>query len=267
MDVATLTDAYAARVRALFGGEVPAALALEGRLAPGQWTLELGLPEWLGGAFGLDQPTRDALSVANALGLVAVRLRDDAADGELAGTDPQRAADLSARLLDAALEPYRARLAADSPFWPAVERWLADPTPGAPLKIPTFGICLMAERVDAWPVMEECLDHALSGLVLYDHAADWPADLAAGRENHFAAHLSAATAHDVRVALMITDRAIGYFDRMAADLTRGAELAASLEVGALSDHLRSLAARLRADGLALVAHYASVGERAAALFR
>lgn len=266
MDTASLSAAYEARVRALCDGELPSALVLAGRLAPEQWTLEWHLPWWVGRAFGLDEATAKELALANVLGLVAIRLRDDAADGELVGTDPDRAADLSARLLDAALEPYRARLAADSPFWPALDRLLADPTPGAPLKASALGVCLLAHRLDAWPQLEACLDHALLALVLYDHAADWPADLAAGRPNAFAAHLGAASAADVLVALMVGSRASAYFERIESEVAAAVDVAELLGVGALGQHLRALAARMRSDGLALLAHYSSLGDRAAVLF-
>jgi hypothetical protein len=269
MDVATLTAAYESRARTLLGIEVlPPAVRLSGRLAPEQWTLELYLPEWLGAAFGLDATTRDALSVANVLGLVAVRLRDDASDDELDATltGYSQSTELAGKLLDAALEPYRARLSPDSPFWPALERWLADPTPGAPLKVPAYAICLLADRLDAWPRLDECLDHALRALVLYDHAADWPADLAAGRTNHFADHLGSRSAAEVRVALMAGSEAGAYFDRIESELTAAADLADRLVVGALAGHLRALAVRLHSDGLALEAHYSSLGDRAAVLF-
>jgi hypothetical protein len=266
MDVATLSAAYEERVRALFGGELPKELRLAGRLAPEQWTLEWHLPWWVGRALGLDEGTAEELALANVLGVVAIRLRDDADDDELAGTDPGRAADLSARLLDAALEPYRRRLAADSPFWPSLERWLDDATPGAPLKAAMYGVCLLADRPAAWPELEQCLDHALAALVLYDHAVDWEADLPAGRPNHFAAHLGAGTADDVAVALMAGDRSAGYFERIESELAQASALADALGVGDLAGHLRALSARLRSDGLALQAHYSAVGDRAAVLF-
>lgn len=264
MDIASLSAAYAGRVRALLGGELPAALALTGRLAPQQWTLEWHLPWWLGRAFGLDEATAEELALANVLGLVAIRLRDDAADGELALASDE-AADFAARLLDAALEPYRARLGSDSPFWPELDRLLADPTPGAPLKASALGACLIADRADAWPALARCLDHALAALVLYDHAADWPADLPAGRPNLFAEHLGAPTAADVQVALMTGDGAAAYFGRVESELAEAVRLAEVLAVGALADHLRDLSTRLRSDGLALQAHYSRLGDRAAAL--
>ena len=178
------------------------------RIEPGRWTLEWNLPWWLGLAFGLDEDEATELVVGTVLGLASVRLQDDLADGDVPASERAAAIDLSATLYELALAPYRSRFPASSPFWDhlatTMAAWRAatdGATPrddrarneldesharlaarGAPLKVPAFAICLLTDRIDAYPILDRGLDHALTALVLYDHFGDWQADLAAAVE-------------------------------------------------------------------------------------
>lgn len=282
LDVAAVAAAYEVRARLICAGELPAPLQLRGRLAPERWRLEWHLPWWVGRSFGLDAARCFELSVSSVLGLAAVRLRDDIADAELDGADPAAAAAWSEGLLDAALETYRARVPDESEFWPFVASVLGPESPaapvsgsvsvsdgadlarrGAPLKVPAFAVCLLADRSDAFPFLARCLDHALTALVLYDHAADWEADLAAGRANAFA---DGRTREELLMGLLSGDVVRPYFARIATELARAADLADALAVGRLAQHVCDLARRFALDRDALAAHYAAVGDRAAALF-
>lgn len=282
LNVAAVAAAYEARARLICAGELPVPLQLRGRLAPERWRLEWHLPWWVGRSFGLDAALCLELSVSSVLGLAAVRLRDDIADGELDGADQAAAAAWSQALLDAALETYRARLPSGSEFWPFVASVLGPEGPaapvsrsvsvsdgsdlarrGAPLKVPAFAVCLLADRSDAFPSLARCLDHALTALVLYDHAADWEADLAAGRANAFA---NGRTREELLMGLLSGDVVRPYFARIATELARAAELADALAVGRLAQHICDLAERFALDSEALAAQYAAVGDRAAALF-
>ena len=279
LDVAAVAATYEARVRLICAGELPAPLLLRDRLAPERWTLEWRLPWWVGRSFGLDAALCLELSVSSVLGLAAIRLRDDVADGELDGTVPAAATAWSEMLLDAALETYRPRLPSSSEFWPFVTSVLGPASPaavgaeldgtdlasrGAPLKVPAFAVCRLAGRSEAFPSLERCLDHALTALVLYDHAADWEADLDAGRPNAFTG--PATTRPEALVALMSAGVVRPHFARIEAELAAAGTIAAELGIQPLAQHLRILADRFARDGLALEDHYGHLGERAAVLF-
>jgi hypothetical protein len=77
---------------------------------------------------------------------------------------------------------------APDPLSPEGKRLLAQR--GAPLKICCAGACLLADRAPQIDALETAVDHLLAAAVLLDHAADWPADLDAGRYNAFVAHAS-----------------------------------------------------------------------------
>ena len=62
---------------------------------------------------------------------------------------------------------------------------------GAPLKISVTGLCMLADAPRILEQLDGCLDHALTGMVLYDHFVDWREDVAAGRWNAFVEHVSA----------------------------------------------------------------------------
>jgi hypothetical protein len=266
LDQAAIAAGYASRVAALAGGRIPDALVLRDRLDPERWVLEWHLPWWAGRAFGLDPSTCAELCLGNVLGVAALRLRDDAADGELTGPAAKEAIDLADRLWEAALDPYRDRLGPDSPFWDALAATLAEGR-GAPLKASALAVCLLADRQDAYPVLGRCIDHALRALVLFDHAADWEADLLAGRPNELVSHIGAGGERaDVLVALMARDPLPAYLARVQRELAAAVELSDRLAIGALSKHLRKMARDMAAGGLAMREHYVALRDRAAALF-
>ncbi len=216
-DVAAVRSSW----NALLGGlPVPlraAAAGLLDEIATPRWALEWSLPRWLGEAFGLDPDSTLALVRSNVWGLAYFRLQDDFLDGELApvGSLPAPAASLVATALyQAWLFEYVRLFDGNSPFWPSLAeftaQWIAAAAGdapddglragddqallslagrGAPLKICCVAACLLAGK-PLPPELLAAVDHLLAAAVLVDHAADWPADLAAGRYNAFAAFVS-----------------------------------------------------------------------------
>lgn len=289
LDIAGMTAAYERRVREACPEHLDLALRLLQRLPPARWTLEWYLPWWLGEAFGVDREIAEEIVLSNLLGLGSIRLQDDLADGEVEAGEVAAAAALSAALYDAALVPYRARFDPGSPFWRHVESCMsdwraashgdADPhlaARGAPLKISGFAVCLLADRSDVYPTLERCLDHALEGLVLYDHIADWEADLDAGRWNAFVAAASSGPQVPeerdrhraaVLVAMMTTDVLAAEFGRVEGESLRAAACADKLKVPvpALAAHLRAFAADVNHRGTSFLEHYRGLGDRAARL--
>lgn len=68
---------------------VPAGRALLARISAGNWSLEWGLPLWLGEALGASDSVIADTVLFNAFGLGFVRLADDLSDGESPlGTEP-----------------------------------------------------------------------------------------------------------------------------------------------------------------------------------
>lgn len=302
LDIASVMAAYERRVREACPHHLPLALQLLERLQPARWTLEWYLPWWLGHAFGLDREIAREIVLSNLLGLGSIRLQDDLADSEVVAEDVAAAGTLGAALYEAALLSYRARFDPASPFWGHLESCMTEwraathgnaPSGssdvggsgdgdrrlagnGAPLKISAFAVCLLADRVDAFPPLDRCLDHALEALVLYDHVADWEADLEAGRWNAFVASVSsgpqvpeARERHRsaVLVAMMTTDAVAAHFARIEEGMLRAAALAETfgVPVPPLADHLREFAARVTEQGTAIQEHYRGLAERAARL--
>jgi hypothetical protein len=146
---------------------------------------------------------------------------------------------------------------------------------GAPLKVSAFAVCLLADRPDDYSPLAGCIDHALEALVLYDHLADWSADLAAGRPNAFVDHVCGASQVDgagesdvrslVQARLLSDEGLPSYLARIATELTAAATSAEELGIAALADHLRSLDERIGREGIALEAHYDEVGRRSTEL--
>jgi hypothetical protein len=258
------------------------------RIQPDRWTLEWSLPRWLGEAFGMDPEVIAEIVLSNVLGLGAIRLEDDLVDGDVPPVEVAGARVLGAALFDAAVRPYRAMFAADSPFWTELDRRMSEwraaarhdvgalAARGAPLQVSAYAVCLAAHRPEFYPALERCLDHALQALVLYDHAADWEADLDAGRWNAFVAAMVDApdlrAARErlgvaVRVALMTSDRAEAFFARVADQASRAAAAAGQLPVRVprLVDHLESWAAEVEHQGVAYRGRYLEFGDRAARL--
>jgi len=205
---------------------VPHGRRLLARIATPNWTLEWGLPRWLGDAFGLPPDGSAGLVLANVYGLAFVRLVDGLADGEGAGFEPAEAVLLAGAMHGLWVGQLREIVggAGEEPagrgstarFWRHCDetrtQWLQvllddrlPPVPfrayteadyrrlaarGAPLKVCCAAACLLAGREHDLPVLVDAIDQLLVGAVLLDHALDWPEDLAAGRSNAFVAYAS-----------------------------------------------------------------------------
>jgi hypothetical protein len=255
-------------------------------LTPPNWKLEWYLPWWLADVFQLDADVGSELVLSNVLGLVSIRLQDDLVDGDVAETDVTDAHRLATLLFEQALAAYRSLLPSMSPLWAFVGRsmseWRAGSSPdapqlssrAAPLRISAFGTCLLADRADTWPILDLCLDHALTGLVLYDQFCDWEHDLAAGRWNAFVA---AVSPHEQRPAdrernrsAMLTAMMTGsgvrtHFQRIHAEASASAALARDIGSAPLAEHLSDFGRRTHEQGEAIQAHYQGAGVRARAL--
>ena len=287
LDVAGVADAYERRLRETCPAHLPLAMRLLERLPPGRWTLEWYLPWWLGQAVGLDATPAREIVLSNVFGLGSVRLQDDLSDGEVAAEDDDDARTLAAAMYELALEPYRTWFDPVSPFWRHLDARMAawraasDGNPasaglaarGAPLHVSAVAVCLLTGRMDSYPPLESCLDHALEGLVLYDQVADWEADLDAGRWNAFVAASSpgpqveaARERHRAAtyVAMLTGDAVADYFGRIDDVLLRAAAIADTLRppVPPLTEHLRAFASSVRDQGAAIHARYRDLGNEA-----
>lgn len=292
LDVVDVLAACERGVREACPEQLALALQLLERLTPERWTLEWRLPSWLGAAFGLDRRIVRELVVSNVLGLGSIRLQDDLADGEVAPDDVVGARTLGAALYEAALEPYRAHFDSESPFWAHLDAWMAewrtateqdaavagDHLVGraAPIRISVFAVCLLADRRDAFPALDRCLDHALQALVLYDQVADWESDLEAGRWNAFVASVSSGPQLAERrerhrratlVGLMTTDALSSYVTRIELALGRAATVAEGFDVlvPPLVAYLRAFGTDVSERATAWQEHYRNLGDRAARL--
>lgn len=286
METERISTAYEIRVRALLGGTFPQELMLRDGLDPQRWILEWNLAGWLGQAYGLDARLTDEISVSNLLGLASIRLRDDAEDGELpASTGAAAAIDISDRLYKDALVIYRRSFDRASDFWAYVSEqmseWRAASVDGgspnriagrgAPLKISAFGVCRLTDRGGLFPLISQCLDHALTAMVHYDHVVDWREDLAAGRWNAFiqasvksgeSTRATRPSDADVQLAMLTTDAIEAYFGGIVGDLERASTLARAAEVPLLATHLADTAADLGDQGVTLANRYRDMAGRA-----
>ena len=289
--VARVTAATERRIATICPEELPLAQRTLRRLTPQRWALEWHLPWWLGRSFGLSAGRCEGLVVSNLLGLVALHLEDGLRDGDLPAADVGGAARLSPLLLNAALAGYQAVLPASSPFWPfageALNRWRAaqDAAPArghalpladraAPVRVAAFAVCLLAERQDAWPTLDQCLSHALAALVRYDQLVDWEDDLAAGRWNAFVAGIAPGVqdgAHAernraaVHVALLTAGAATAEYRRVEADAQAAASLAFDLGVLPLASYLEDYAERTAGERIATQGHYDGIVAQATEL--
>jgi len=291
---ASISADYEARVRTVCNGPVPSALQLRGRLDPKRWALEWSFGRWVGTALGIESGIWREITISNALILASVIWQDDIEDGELAVADRASAERLGSDLFHAAMEPYRALIPGSSPFWPAVDRWMSSwrdatahaalthhnayapgkgidlPTlalRGAPLKIPAYGLCLLADRPAAFPALEASIEHAMSGMVLYDHFADWSTDLADGRWNAFVAfalqehqrgtaRISKADVEAMMLAEPVVER---YFALITRELTAAEQFARNAGVRDLAEHLHELGRELNEEGESLATRYVTLG--------
>jgi hypothetical protein len=301
-EFAAIWAAYEEHVRAVCEGAYPSALQLSGRLDPQRWVLEWNLAGWVGAGLGVPAGTWRKITLSNALILASVVWQDDLEDGELRVADRDAARRIGEGLFHAAMEPYRELIPAESPFWQAIDRWMeawraatadaaasdaaatgaraytalpTDLSPlavrGAPLKVPALGLCVIADRAHAFPALEASIDHALTGMVLYDHFVDWMDDLAAHRWNAFVAFAlgerptrwTEPTMVAVRAAMLAQRRLLSeYFDLIDAELAAAEQSAAQAGVGELALHFHDVASELRREGSALGSRYGSLGERA-----
>ena len=296
LDVAGISAVYARHIRETCGGILPAALQLRGRLDPERWKLEWHIAAWVGEALSIDAAIWRRITVANVLGLAAIVLLDDNEDGELDPVGLDDPATVAAELLESFMAPYRLLFDDVSPFWAERDRlmfaWRRATTAaalpsgtsasgdaigrdlaarGAPLKISVTGLCMLAVAPRILEQLDGCLDHALTGMVLYDHFVDWREDAAAGRWNAFVEHASARGAFrpegrglptNVEVAMLSTDSISTYFDSIRGELLAALELAVKAGVGGLVDHLAGVERELDAQGRAIAARRLALGRSA-----
>jgi hypothetical protein len=280
-------DAVTARVRerlVLRGGNGGLLDRYLARLTPDRWTVEWHLPWWLGSRFGLDPDVALSLVVSNVLGLLAVRLSDDIADGELDPEDVEDAGALATSAVDQALVPYRELFSMGSPFWSFYERSMATWRSGAegpdhaaraaPIKIAAVACCMLAERMDAWPILEASLDRAMTAFVLYDAFCDWEADLAAGRWNAFVASVvgdepdspgPARARIAVLTAMLTGDVVPEHFDRIAGEAVAAGGLAQEIGLDDLASYLSDWVTTVASQGADAAAHYHRIADQATRL--
>jgi len=270
--------AVLAAVRArLDPGPEPARLldAYLAKIAPERWTIEWHLPRWLAARFGLPDEVASALVESNVLGLLSVRLTDDVVDGDIDPVHVDAARTLAATALDAALLPYRDLFPPGSPFWPFFRRsmaaWRAGSdgpnlaTRAAPIKVAAYGCCLLAGRIDVWPVLDRCLDRAMTALVLYDQFFDWEADLEAGRWNGFVAGMSADNRAAVLTVMLTREVVSEQFGLIAAEANAAVRLGNALGLVELAGYLRSWANAAAAQGEEVANHYRRAADQATRL--
>jgi hypothetical protein len=251
------------------------------RLSPDRWTIEWNLPSWLGRRFDLDPRLVEALVRSNVLGLLSIRLEDDLEDGDVPRADITDVRALARLAFDAAVSEYEPWFDAASPVWSFLEQSMAEwragasgaglSARGAPIRIAGYACCVHAGRLDLWPKLEASLDHAVTGLVLYDQFCDWEIDLAAGRWNAFVATVVGIDQDRSRrdrdraavLTAMLTRGVVReHFDAAARMATDAATLAADLNVTELAAFLTSWAARTSDQGAQVAEHYQHAGDQA-----
>ena len=295
LDMDAIGAAFTARVAAACPEHADFAARVLARLPRERWMLEWHLPWWLGLRLGLDPAVARALVLSNVLGLVALRLRDDLADGEVDAAEVHAATALSAVLYAEAVAIHRDYLPADSPLWDTLAASMAaweaatdahrpDGHPpaaarrfdviarkGAPLNVSAVGVCLLAGRPDLIPRVTALVDHALAAWILADDLDDWVDDLRGGRWNAFVAALAPgpqdadrfdAIVGEMRFAMLTGTRLRGYFQRIRREAEQAATIGDELGLDALSAHVRDFGRRHARRGAELQRLYHSVTERA-----
>jgi hypothetical protein len=257
-------------------------------LTPERWAIEWNLPAWLGRSFGLDARTIQSLVHANVAGLLAIRAEDDLMDDEVGLDEVEITRRLATYAMEEAVAIYRARFPASSPVWEvfvaSIARWRkagaasepdAEPASrGAPIQIAAYACCLLGDRLDAWPPLRACLDHAVAALVLYDQFADWEADLAAGRSNGFVRRATTAP-QDVRhadrtraavlTAMLTSDVVAEHFAAALLEAAAAETLARRLGISELADFLHHWRNATEGQGASVADHYMAIGDKAARL--
>lgn len=248
------------------------------RVSPARWQMEWNLPRWLGETFGLAQAIAREFVLSNVLGLVAIRLQDDLADGDVAIEEIDSANELARALYTAALEIYHPYFPRQAMFWTRVENYMRewrDATTmvnalnvsdlnelnafeskaaqclvqlGAPRKISAFAVCELTQP-EKYPALNQLLDHAFIAAVLHDHAVDLDKDLRAGRWNLFVAAVSSLPqsrareqANRKRVAQAWLTRASPreYFQATLKHVECAQQLNRALQIGGLEIYLDQL---------------------------
>jgi hypothetical protein len=208
-DVARVASAF---VRATSG--LPPALRSAGerlfdRLASPNWTVEWGLPRWVGESRGLSEWTCARLVEANVLGLGYVRLADDARDGEAGPLEHPAVRPLADYLYSAAIGVYESLIGHHPWFWGRAEQFLAEwrmvgrhlltldalhadddeilslAHIGSPLQIGVAAVCAFAHQERELARLTLPVRRYLAATVLLDHMADWREDVGDGRPNLF----------------------------------------------------------------------------------
>ena len=284
LPVTAVDEAYFALTGPLPMPAATLANDLRRRIGPDRYGLEWHLPWWLGHAWGLDAETSQRLVTANVLGLAALRLRDDLADGEIAPADTAIARLTSEHLLDAALSIYRHLFPASDPIWQRIMSLIApvavsddegatsSVARAAPVKISAHAVITLTGRTDLGSVVDECLDHALTAMVLFDHLCDWPADVDHGRSNLFVESVLGGTSADlsgrasVYRALLLADPIPPYIAAIHAAMARAAELSRALRSPELEHHVRELAVAMKQHSQEMRTFYREQAQAAEALF-
>jgi hypothetical protein len=233
------------------------------RISTPNWSLEWGLAQWTGEAYGLGAQQIANLDLANALLLAVARHTDDVADGE--SRLPARTAAVVNTALQQVWLQQVAALFADSPcrslFWDTLGACLAEWTRvtvadgrgvtedflsfgprdyaflshrGSFLKVAAAAGCLLGNQRRRLKPLEDAISELTVGIVMLDDQFDWVADASAGRYNVFIAYgahapqSAAASVENVRAVIheLHTGRGVHpYFDRLEEWLLRAARSA------------------------------------------
>lgn len=273
-----------------------AARDLVRRITTHNWTLEWGMPRWIGEALHLPVSTIDGLSVANAHMLAYIRLADDLADGDARSDSVPLSIAVYHRWVQSWLQLFAGRSPRDAEiFWnyfdAHLSHWLAStldsaagrepsnagynnlPERGAALRIVCGGACVLAAHMDALPLFERATDNLMVSVVLLDDYFDWAQDLDAGRHNTFVAWCSehpqteANRATNRRVVLRqlcLGNAAGGFLDQAIERAATAAQSAESVGCEGLARFARwygreclTCAAAAREEATKLISDYLS----------
>jgi hypothetical protein len=204
-------------ISAVSPGLHTAAVNLLRKIVTPNWTLEWGMPRWLGETFNLEEKVIDELVLANAYMLAYIRLADDLADGD----EPASSLGLALVIYHLWTRRYlrlfdEVKAGSTRAFWTyfddCMTRWLGATVGtersgpalqsyteadyllladrGASLKIACAAACTIANSEAAIAELGAAVDDIMIGVVLLDDAFDWRTDLEAGRYNALVAFCS-----------------------------------------------------------------------------